>query len=81
MLQLGKVYMLGNELERNRVDICGLSEVRWKGQGHYTTTEGHTIVHSVGCNDDNGHFFSFLKMAGVEKVVTAYKKQCDEFLA
>src|SRR6218665_1368250 len=48
MLQLGKVYILGNELERNRVDICGLSEVRWKGQGHFTTTEGHTIIYSGG---------------------------------
>ena len=26
-------------------------------------------------------FFFFLKMAGVEKVVTAYKKQCYTFLA
>src|SRR6218665_2542659 len=48
MLQLGKVHILGNELERNRVNICGLSEVRWKGQGHFTTTEGHTIVYSGG---------------------------------
>jgi len=26
------------------VDICGLSEVRWNGQGHFTTLDGHTIV-------------------------------------
>ena len=45
-IQLGKVRILGNELERNRVDICGLSEVRRKG--HFTTTEGHTIIYSGG---------------------------------
>jgi len=28
------------------VDICGLSEVRWNGQGHFTTLDGHTIVYS-----------------------------------
>jgi len=28
MLQLGKVQILGNELERLKVDVCGLSEVR-----------------------------------------------------
>jgi len=36
----------------------------------------------IGCSDDNGNFFFFfLKIAGAEEVVTAYKKQCDKFLA
>jgi len=26
--------------------LCGLSEVRWDGQGHFTTLDGHTIVYS-----------------------------------
>jgi len=30
---------------RLEVDICGLSEVRWDGQGHFTTLDGHTIVY------------------------------------
>ena len=34
MLQLGKVQLLGKEMMRLGVDICGLSEVRWDGQGH-----------------------------------------------
>ena len=46
MLQLGKVQILGNELERLEVDLCGLCEVRWEGQGHFTTLEGHTIIYS-----------------------------------
>ena len=28
------------------VDICGLPEVRWDGQGHFTTLDGQTIVYS-----------------------------------
>jgi len=28
------------------VDICGLSEVRRDGQGHFTPLDGHTIVYS-----------------------------------
>ena len=44
MLQLGKVQLLGDEMVRLGVDICGLSEVRWNGQGHFTTLDGHTIV-------------------------------------
>ena len=31
MLQLGKVQLLGDEMMRLVVDICGLSEVRWNG--------------------------------------------------
>ena len=46
MLQLGKVQLLGDEMMRLGVDICGLSEVRWNGQGHFTTLDGHTIVYS-----------------------------------
>ena len=46
MLQLGKVQVLGDEMMRLGVDICGLSEVRWNGQGHFTTLDGHTIVYS-----------------------------------
>jgi len=46
MSQLGKTQILGRELDRNGVSVCGLSEVRWEGRGHFTTLEGHTIVYS-----------------------------------
>ena len=45
MLQLGNVQLFGDEMMRLGVDICGLSEVRWNGQGHFTTLDGHTIVY------------------------------------
>jgi len=46
MLQLGKVQLLSEEMMQLGVDICGLSEVRWDEQGHFTTLDGHTIVYS-----------------------------------
>ena len=46
MLQLGKVQLLGEEMMRLGVDICGLSEVRWDGQGHFRILDGHTVVYS-----------------------------------
>ena len=46
MLQLGKVQLLGDEMMRLGVDMCGLSEVRWDGQGHFTTLDCCTIVYS-----------------------------------
>jgi len=33
MLQVGKVQLLGEEMMRLGVDMCGLSVVRWDGQG------------------------------------------------
>jgi len=46
MLQLLKCQLLGEEMMRLGVHICRLSEVRWDGQGHFTTLDGHTIVYS-----------------------------------
>ncbi|CAF2370343.1 unnamed protein product [Rotaria sp. Silwood2] len=33
-------------MERVGVDICGLAEIRWEGQGHFNTTKGHTVIYS-----------------------------------
>jgi len=46
MLHSEKIQLLGEEMMRLGVDICGLSEVRWDEQGHFTTLDGHTIVYS-----------------------------------
>src|SRR6218665_3519917 len=53
MLQLGKVQNLGRELERLRVEICGITEVRWSGRGHFDTSEGHMIIYSG--KESQGH--------------------------
>jgi len=52
MLQLGKVQLLGEEMMRLGVDICGLSEVTWDGQRHFTTLDVHTIVYSGRLSQD-----------------------------
>ena len=46
MLQLGKIQILKYEMERLEVDIWGLTEVRWEGQGHFHTSKGHTVIYS-----------------------------------
>ena len=43
---LNPVTSAGEEMMQLGVDICGLSEVRWDGQVHFTTLDGHTIVYS-----------------------------------
>ena len=47
MLQLGKFQLFDEDIMKLGVDIiCGLPEVRWGGQGHFRTLDGHTVVYS-----------------------------------
>ena len=48
MLQLGKMQILEQEMDRVGVDVCGLTEVTCKGQGHFHMFRGHshTVVYS-----------------------------------
>jgi len=43
---VGKVDMLIMALQPYRLDICGLSEVRWPGHGHTQAPHGWSIVYS-----------------------------------
>lgn len=40
------------EMENYRLDILGLSEVRWKGQGEFRTATGQ---HFIYCGNNNSH--------------------------
>ena len=46
LIQIGKQKLLSDELSRNQIAICGLSEVWMLGRGHFTTDDGHTIAYS-----------------------------------
>ena len=42
----GKVALLVRELQKHKVDICGLSEVKREGQGATLVEQGHMLIHS-----------------------------------
>jgi len=42
----GKVALLVRELQKHKVDICGLSEVKREGQGATIVEHGHMLIHS-----------------------------------
>jgi len=42
----GKVALLIHQLRASKVDICGLAEVRWPGEGHRQCEQGFSIIHS-----------------------------------
>ena len=52
MKQLGKLHLLLQEMEFQNVQLPGLSEVRWDGDGHFKSGE-HTIVYSGGTRGRN----------------------------
>jgi exonuclease III len=46
LIEIGKLEMLEKELEAFNIQLCGLSEVWWKGKGHFTTDAGHKVIFS-----------------------------------
>ena len=46
LLQPASVELLTREMDRCKVQLMGISEMRWAGKGHFTTPDGHTIYFS-----------------------------------
>ena len=44
--KLGKLQIVSNELVEHGVGIAGLSEIKWKGNGHFRTVDNHLILYS-----------------------------------
>ena len=49
-MNLGKLEIVKNEMDRIGVDIMGISEMRWMGMGHFRS--GETMIYYSG-NDSN----------------------------
>ena len=45
-LDAGKVEIIENEMERIKLNILGICEHRWKGQGHLTTPKRGKFIYS-----------------------------------
>ncbi|GFO43306.1 craniofacial development protein 2-like protein [Plakobranchus ocellatus] len=53
LLQKGKLENIKQEMKRMKLNILGLSEVRWKGAGKITSG-GHEIIYSGGTESEKG---------------------------
>ena len=38
LIGVGKLALMESELQRLKVDVAGIAETRWKGEGHFITT-------------------------------------------
>jgi len=45
MSTVGKVAQVARQMERYRLDLIGLSEIRWTGAGRIKMRNGYTIIH------------------------------------
>ena len=46
LLQVASLELLTREMDRSTVQLLGISEMRWTGKGHFTTSDGHTVYFS-----------------------------------
>ncbi|VVC38692.1 Endonuclease/exonuclease/phosphatase,Reverse transcriptase domain [Cinara cedri] len=53
LLQTGKLDNFKIEMERLKIDILGISEMRWNGQGNFISGD-YSVIYSGGDNGRNG---------------------------
>ena len=55
------------------MDVCGLTEVRWKGQGHFCTFGGHTAIYSG--NEKQGLYGVAIQVyKRIAEAITSYRR-------
>jgi hypothetical protein len=56
LFQKGKLAQLNREMDRYKLDILGVSEVRWNGSGQTMTTDGKMFLYSGMLNEEDPMF-------------------------
>lgn len=80
LLQTGKTYIMEKELERYNMDITGISETHWKGNGLITTANGNTIVFSGNTNNSrNG--VAIIMTSSIAKTLMGYNAINDRMIS
>jgi hypothetical protein len=55
LFQKGKLAQLNREMDRYKLDILGISEVRWNGSGQIMTTNVKMFLYSGMLNEEDTH--------------------------
>ncbi|GFO16672.1 craniofacial development protein 2-like protein [Plakobranchus ocellatus] len=77
LLQKGKLENIKQEMERMKLNILGLSEVRWKGAGKITSG-GHEIIYSGWTESEKGE--GIIVDQTVTKAIKGYWALSDRVL-
>lgn len=79
LLKPGKLANVVKEMHRMKLDILGVSEVRWKGSGQLSTTQGYTLYYS-GEDQDNQYGVGILINKELIKYVTNFVPMSDRVM-
>ncbi|XP_071580973.1 uncharacterized protein [Temnothorax nylanderi] len=71
LLQIGKLLIVEREIQSLKLDIVGLSETHWKGEGHFSTASGNVIYFS-GHNSESRNGVALLLSRTTNKSVLGY---------
>ena len=52
--QSGKLANIEKEMERLKIDIMGIAELRWPGEGEIITGDGNKVIYSGGETPNRG---------------------------
>ncbi|GFO31383.1 RNA-directed DNA polymerase from mobile element jockey-like [Plakobranchus ocellatus] len=77
LLQKGKLENIKQEVERMKLNILGLSEVRWKG-ARKITSGGHEIIYSGGTESEKGG--GIIVEQAISKAIKGYWALSDRVL-
>ncbi|GFO43632.1 LOW QUALITY PROTEIN: craniofacial development protein 2-like [Plakobranchus ocellatus] len=77
LLQKGKLENIKQEMKRMKLNILGLSEVRWKRAGKITSG-GHEIIYSGGTESENG--VGIIVDQTASKAIKGYRALSDRVL-
>ena len=80
LMQTASLELLTREMDRSKVQLLGLSEVRWKGKGHFTTDDGHTVYFS-GNEKGGQRGVAFVANQHVAKRVLGYNPINDRLIS
>lgn len=80
LLKAASLELLTREMDRCKVQLLGISETRWTGKGHFTSSEGHTVYFSG--NEKGGQKgVAFIANQHIAKRVLGYNPINDRLIS
>ncbi|KAL0879221.1 hypothetical protein ABMA27_003004 [Loxostege sticticalis] len=78
LLKPGKLHIVEKEISRCELNICGLSETHWRGNGHFLT-ESHVIYFS-GNDENSNNGVAFVLPTRIKNCVLGYEPISDRIM-
>ncbi|XP_064131955.1 sorting nexin-24 isoform X1 [Loxodonta africana] len=77
-MNLGKLDIIKNEMERINIDILGISELKWTGIGHFES-DNHIVY--AGNDDSKRNGVAFMVKKNVSRSILKYNAVSDRIIS